>query len=73
MYSTERWRKYMMMLAERDSAIWRGPFIRGLVNRWADAHPDDPLKSVDMFFWMELTRLDGSTPAQKILLWQYKK
>ncbi|MFN8391869.1 MAG: HTTM domain-containing protein [Bdellovibrionota bacterium] len=73
MYSTERWRKYMMFLAERNSAPWRGAYMRALVASWAAAHPNDVLQNVEMYFWFELTLDEGSSPVEKQHLWHYER
>ena len=72
MYRTERWRKYLVFLSDKENGLWRGQFVRGLLFRWADSHPNDLLKTVDMYFWLEYTLIDGSTPPEKIHIWLYQ-
>ena len=72
MYKNERWRKYLMYLAAQENSAWRGSFVRGLLNKWAENHPRDPLQSVDVYFWFKLNRLEGPTIPEKMLLWHYQ-
>lgn len=71
-YPTERWRKYMMNLAGADNQAWRPFFMIALAKRWNRAHPNDMIKSIDMYYWIEHTKLDGPEAQQKQLLWHYE-
>lgn len=70
-YPNERWRKYMIFLATNENYLWRGPFTRAILNRWAAVNPDDPLRSVEINFWLKRTTDDGPAAPEKYLLWRY--
>lgn len=72
MYRTERRRKYMMGLAASTADGWRPFFARALRLRWNARSPDDPLASLDVFFWLWLTRPDAPTSPEKVLLCHYR-
>ena len=57
-----------MSLADDSNAAWRPLFVRAIALRWYSAHPHDPLVSVDVYFFREITTDTGSMPIEKRLL-----
>jgi hypothetical protein len=68
MYRTERWRKYMMGMAAKGAEWWRPLFVRALRLRWNERTPEDPLASVDVYFWLWSTPPDAPTRPRRVLL-----
>ncbi len=71
MYRTERIRKYHMSLADSAGAPIRPMYAQGLINRWNESNRRDRLKSVDIYFFMERTLKEGSSPPEKMHLLHY--
>ena len=69
-YADERWRKYMMGLVPPENAHLRPLFANALQARWRLNHPEDPLRSLEINYFQELTQLEGDAPATKLALWQ---
>jgi len=72
MYRNERWRKYLMSLADVANISWRPGYARALASRWAEDHPDDPIINMDINYFLERTSLEGTSPPRKLRLWHYE-
>jgi hypothetical protein len=54
-YPNARWRKLMMNLWDSRHAAWRRPLLQYLCRRWNARHPEQKLRSVQMYFVVELS------------------
>ena len=71
MYKTERWRKFLMNLMMKENEWQRPLFVVALSRRWNAEHRNDHIKTIDIYYWMEPTVLDGPPERRKELLWHY--
>jgi hypothetical protein len=70
-YPNDRWRKYMVLLAEKTNANLRVHFVNYLKQQWNGSHPPArQIDSLDIYLMMERTIPDSApAPALPILLW----
>ena len=73
MYTTERWRKYLMNLYLVDNMSWRTLYAQYLYREWnAQHYGDDRIRRVDIFFWKKTNRYLQDPILAKDLLWYYE-
>ena len=76
-YRSQRWRKYLMNLMERESPVHRTAVAQFLLARWAATHPADPgFQSVEVICMCTPTPPPGDrqdhTPAiTEVLVWRH--
>lgn len=70
-YRTERWRKYLMNMMFVDNKGWRPGFVTALARQWNYHHPDETIKLIDVYYWIEDTNLNGPPQPRKEHLWHY--
>ena len=73
MYKSDRWRKYMVMIADVHSSDKRSPFAQWLAARWNERHPpNERVMSLQIYLMMERTLPEGRrSDAKQVLLLAY--
>ncbi len=76
-YRSQRWRKYLMNLMERNSPVHRTAVSHYLLRRWHATHPDDPgFAQVEVLCMCAPTPPAGTPPSQQppvteVLIWRH--
>ena len=54
-----------------DNKGWRPGFVTALARQWNYHHPDETIKLIDVYYWIEDTNLNGPPQPRKEHLWHY--